>query len=89
MPPNPGMQRTGGTDEAQGLAARSDAYLLVRDPDALVAEIASRNVDFSEPLNATDDGLRGFELKDSDGYVLFFGHPRSWVRTSCAPMDVC
>ena len=24
----------------------------------------------------TDDGLRGFELKDVDGYVLFFGRPR-------------
>ena len=22
------------------------------------------------------DGLRGFELKDADGYVLFFGRPR-------------
>ena len=25
----------------------------------------------------TDDGLRGFELEDVDGYVLFFGRPRS------------
>jgi len=25
---------------------------------------------------ATDDGLRGFELMDADGYVLFFGRPR-------------
>jgi len=24
----------------------------------------------------THDGLRGFELKDPDGYVLFFGRPR-------------
>jgi hypothetical protein len=23
----------------------------------------------------TDDGLRGFEVKDPDGYVLFFGRP--------------
>lgn len=36
---------------------------------------ASRNVEFSEPLKDTDDGLRGFELKDADGYVLFFGRP--------------
>ena len=56
--------------------ARWDAYLDVPDPDALAAEFASRNVEFSEPLKDTDDGLRGFELKDSDGYVLFFGRPR-------------
>lgn len=57
-------------------AARWDAYLNVPDPDALAAEYALRNVEFSEPLKDTDDGLRGFELKDSDGYVLFFGRPR-------------
>src|SRR5947207_10767492 len=58
-------------------AARWDAYLYVPDPDALAAEFASRNVEFSEPLKDTHDGLRGFELKDCDGYVLFFGRPRS------------
>ena len=57
-------------------AARWDAYLDVPDPDALAAEFASRNVEFSERLKDTDDGLRGFELKDADGYVLFFGRPR-------------
>jgi len=58
-------------------AARWDAYLYVPDPEALAREFSSRNVEFSEPLKDTEDGLRGFELKDADGYVLFFGHPRS------------
>jgi len=58
-------------------AARWDAYLNVPDPDALAAELASRDVELSAPLKDTDDGLRGFELKDADGYVLFFGRPRS------------
>ena len=57
--------------------ARWDAYLQVADPDALAAEFSSRNVEFSQPLKDDDDGLRGFELKDADGYVLFFGRPRS------------
>jgi catechol 2,3-dioxygenase-like lactoylglutathione lyase family enzyme len=57
-------------------SARWDAYLYVPDPDALAVEFASRNVEFSEPLKDTHDGLRGFELKDADGYVLFFGRPR-------------
>lgn len=52
-----------------------DAYVNVPDPDALATEFSSRNVAFSEPLKDTSDGLRGFELKDADGYVLFFGRP--------------
>ena len=56
--------------------ARWDAYVSVADPDALAAEFTSREVPFSEPLKDTEDGLRGFELRDADGYVLFFGRPR-------------
>jgi len=56
--------------------ARWDAYVDVPDPDALAAEFNSRNVEFSKPLKDTHDGLRGFEVTDSDGYVLFFGRPR-------------
>jgi catechol 2,3-dioxygenase-like lactoylglutathione lyase family enzyme len=63
-------------DVKKGLA-RWDAYLHVPDPDALATEFSSRNVKFFVPLNNTEDGLRGFELKDADGYVLFFGRPRS------------
>jgi catechol 2,3-dioxygenase-like lactoylglutathione lyase family enzyme len=62
-------------DIKQGIA-RWDAYLHVPDPDALATEFSSRNVELSRPL-MDDDGLRGFELKDADGYVLFFGRPRS------------
>jgi catechol 2,3-dioxygenase-like lactoylglutathione lyase family enzyme len=58
-------------------AARWDAYLSVNDPDALAAEFSSRGVTFSAPLRDTQDGLRGFELEDADGYVLFFGRPRT------------
>ena len=57
--------------------ARWDAYLHAPDPDALAAEFSSRNVEFVQPLRDDDDGLRGFEVKDVDGYVLFFGRPRS------------
>lgn len=56
--------------------ARWDAYLHVPDPDALAAEFASRNVRFFTPLGSDgDDGLRGFEVQDLDGYVLYFGRP--------------
>ena len=62
-------------DVKKGIA-RWDAFVQVPDPDALAAEFISRKVEFFEPLKDTDDGLRGFELKDADGYVLFFGRPR-------------
>jgi len=55
--------------------ARWDAYIYVPDPDALAAEYIERHVGFFEPLKDTHDGLRGFELQDTDGYVLFFGRP--------------
>ena len=63
-------------DVGHGIA-RWDAYVFVSDPDALAAEFASRNVEFFQPLVDTSDDLRGFEIKDADGYVLFFGRPRS------------
>ena len=56
--------------------ARWDAYVYVPDPDALAAEFSTRAVEFLAPLGDTDDGLRGFEIKDVNGYVLFFGGPR-------------
>jgi uncharacterized glyoxalase superfamily protein PhnB len=57
-------------------AMRWDAYVSVTDPDALAAEFVDRGATFSVPLKDTHDGLRGFEITDPDGYVLFFGRPR-------------
>jgi len=61
---------------ARDPSAKWDAYVSAPDPDALGAEFTSRGVVFSVALKDTTDGLRGFELKDADGYVLFFGRPR-------------
>ena len=63
-------------DIGHGLA-RWDAYIYVPDPDALAAEFASRDVEFFEPLTNNSDNLRGFEVQDVDGYVLYFGRPNS------------
>ena len=57
--------------------ARWDAFVSTAYPDALAAELESRGVAFREPLEDTQDGLRGFALADADGYVLFFGRPRT------------
>ena len=69
--PQPNPTRDIGKGEA-----RWDAYVYVPDPDALAAEFALRNVEFYQPLKDTHDDLRGFEIKDADGYVLFFGRTR-------------
>jgi hypothetical protein len=64
-------------DIKQGIA-RWDAYMYVPDPDALAAEFSSRNVEFFTTIKDNengDEGLRGFEVKDADGYMLYFGCP--------------
>lgn len=52
-----------------------DAYVYVRDPDALAAELGSRNVKFFRPLQNNSDNLRGFEIEDPNGYIIYFGRP--------------
>jgi catechol 2,3-dioxygenase-like lactoylglutathione lyase family enzyme len=54
---------------------RWDAFVYAPDPDTLAAEFAEHGAEFSVPLKDTSDGLRGFEICDPDGYVLFFGRP--------------
>lgn len=69
--PNPGRHQE----------ARWDAFVHVDQPDALAAEIQGRGACFRSPLQDHDDGLRGFEMQDSDGYVLFLGRPIRDVRS--------
>jgi catechol 2,3-dioxygenase-like lactoylglutathione lyase family enzyme len=70
--PMPNHSREAGSGDAPW-----DAYIYVPDPDALAAEFESRGVQLSKPLKDTHDGLRGLEIMDADGYVLFFGRPVS------------
>lgn len=55
--------------------APSDAYISVAEPGTLFNEYLSNGVVFSKPINDNSDDIRGFEIKDADGYVLFFGRP--------------
>lgn len=52
-----------------------DAYVYVPDPDALYDEFASNGVEFKMPLCDNSDDLRGFEVRDVNGYVIYFGRP--------------
>lgn len=62
-----------GPDHIRHEWAGWNVFILVSDPDVLFAEFESRGLTFHEPLSDTDDGLRAFELKDHDRYVLCFG----------------
>ena len=57
--------------------ARWDAYISTMEPDKLFEEYRSNGVTFSKPIHDNSDDLRGFEIEDADGYVLFFGRPSS------------
>jgi predicted lactoylglutathione lyase len=56
--------------------ARWDAYIYTLDPDALFDEFSQRGASFVKRLSFIDEGLWGFEVTDSDGYVLAFFHLR-------------
>ena len=53
-----------------------DAYIHTPDPDALASEFTSRQVPFFRPIQNNSDNLRGFEIQDPNGYVIYFGRPR-------------
>ena len=55
--------------------ARWDAFVSTASPDALYHEFRNNGATIHEPLADTDDGLRAFEIKDNDGYVLCFARP--------------
>ena len=55
--------------------ARWDSYIHVEEPETLAHEFEGRGATLRTPLRDWDDGLRGFEMEDHDGYVLFFGRP--------------
>lgn len=55
--------------------ARWDAYISTDDPDTLYEEYRSKNVSFHESIGVNSDNLRGFEIADADGYILYFGKP--------------
>ncbi len=55
--------------------APSDAYISTADPDAIFEEYKSKGLIFRKSLQDNSDDIRGFEVEDADGYVLFFGRP--------------
>jgi len=57
--------------------ARWDTYISASEPDNLFEEYRLAGVTFHRQIGDDDDNLRGFEVMDTDGYVLFFGRPNT------------
>ena len=53
-----------------------DAYVYVRDADALHAELVARGAKIVRPPEDQVYGCRDFEIRDPDGYIICFGQDR-------------
>ena len=52
-----------------------DGFVYVTEPERLAAEFESNGLELTLPVSRREDGLRGFQISDADGYVLYFGRP--------------
>lgn len=53
--------------------ARWDAFVETVNPDQLYEEYLGKGVTIHRPIADTEEGLRAFEIRDINGYVLCFG----------------
>jgi len=53
--------------------ARWDAFVDTANPDLLYEEYCAKGVTIHRPIADTEEGLRAFEIRDINGYVLCFG----------------
>jgi uncharacterized glyoxalase superfamily protein PhnB len=51
-----------------------DAYIWVKDADALYEELRSRGVKITREIENAPYGCRDFDVEDNSGYILCFGH---------------
>jgi predicted enzyme related to lactoylglutathione lyase len=51
-----------------------DAYIWVKDADALYEEVRSRGVKITREIENAPYGCRDFDVEDNSGYILCFGH---------------
>jgi len=52
-----------------------DGFVYTTTPGDAEQEFASNGALIQKTLHQRDDGLKGIEVRDLDGYVLFFGCP--------------
>ena len=57
-----------------------DVFIHLDNPERYASELVDRGTELLRPVHLRDDGLRGIEVEDADGYVLFFGVPEAYDR---------
>ena len=65
--------------------ARLDAFVHTLKPDVLYAEYRAKGVTINRPIADTEEGLRAFEIRDINGYVLCFGCSLGEDESTCDP----
>ena len=72
------LKQTGDSDRIRPNGANGgewDAYVWVRDADALFAEVSGRGAQIAyAPVDQHEYGNREFAVRDLDGYTIAFGH---------------
>jgi uncharacterized glyoxalase superfamily protein PhnB len=53
--------------------ARWDAFVETSQPDLLYEEYRAKGVTIHRPIADTEEGLRAFEIRELNGYVICFG----------------
>lgn len=51
----------------------SSIYIFVHDAEMVYNELKNKEVSILSPLSETDYGMKEFDIKDTEGYVLSFG----------------
>ncbi len=69
------VERGRGGSNRNWKEAALDAYLWVKDVDALYAEFTAKGANVCGPPCLQFYGIREIEVRDLDGYVLTFGQP--------------
>ena len=68
------FSRDEGGPAPNGARDEWDAYVWVSDADALCAEFRAAGANIVRPPENQYYGVRDFEVRDIDGYLLCFGH---------------
>lgn len=62
--------------------AFTSLYVFVHDVNKLYEEYMAKNVDIHTPIDTRDYGMRDFDIKDPDGYIICFGTHKDYLDSS-------
>ena len=66
---------------AQSSATESTSlYVFVHNVDSLHEEFVSKGVEIYTPIDTRDYGMRDFDVKDPDGYIICFGTHKDYLQ---------